>query len=190
MTDLNPHLSDSKSEAFPIKLTHIKIWCCEEASNPRPFPYRGSALPTELSQHGASGRDRTADASLFRTPLYRLSYRSIFYAQRSCCMRNILLRLALCAILADGVGFEPTHPTKGLLFSRQLPLPRIFRLSHPIQLRATVLSRAFSPRINPPLPPSGTCHLQTDALQRACSLYTNLANLVPMVRFELTLNRV
>ena len=146
---MNPHLPSSKPGAFPIKLTHIMLviprgieprpselqpdahtsyarepllWCCEEASNPRPVPYQGTILPTELSQPTyrretstpySSGNIRCKPNTWGRTSgAYRARRDNVRTGSRHnnlvIAQRNNLV-IARC-LLAAGVGFEPTHP--------------------------------------------------------------------------------
>lgn len=51
----------SKTLLYRVWLTksRLKFWCSLVNSNHWPFPYQGSALPTELRERGAPVRDRT-----------------------------------------------------------------------------------------------------------------------------------
>ncbi len=98
--------------------------------------------------------------------------------------QNRCSHLSACPAISGGWCRIRTHGT----FSGSLPFQDsaiVHSANHPIQLRATVPSRAFSPRLPLPLPPSGTCHRRVGgASTSVLSLYTSLANLVPMTGFE------
>ena len=62
--------------ALPLGYGTMYKWSGRRGSDPRPPPWQGGALPTELLPHMlcALGRNRTTDTQIFSLLLYRLSY--------------------------------------------------------------------------------------------------------------------
>ena len=75
---------------LPYHLAMPPYWSGRRDSNSRPPPWQGDALPlsyfriNQLSteNHGALGRNRTADTRIFSPLLYRLSYQGIMATRK------------------------------------------------------------------------------------------------------------
>ena len=90
-------------------------WCSHQDSNLR-------LITTNDLFYHLNYKSKLAENSVLETqPL-----------SRSLCLAN---KPEPCPVyspyLAAGVGFEPTRPFQDILFSRQLPLPRFFRINLP-----------------------------------------------------------
>ena len=74
--DLNRGMKVLQTFALPLGYGTMYKWSGRRGSDPRPPPWQGGALPTELLPHvyGALGRNRTTDTQIFSLLLYRLSY--------------------------------------------------------------------------------------------------------------------
>ena len=90
------------------------FWCIPQGSNPDLLGFNQARRPTTPEMHGAVEGLRTLISFLTRERLYQLSYQQQLYFGG---WRRIRTH---------------TPPSEGLRFSRPLPLPRFYRLSHPI----------------------------------------------------------
>ena len=117
-------------------------WSGRRGSNPRPHPWQGCALPTELLPHaanlsrrpvdaddlaGAEGQNRTDDTSIFSAVLYLLSYlgaskhvnNSSAQCQVECCTtEGIRPRSCIDSSAAIFQNTQPRSPSRYRLATR------------------------------------------------------------------------
>lgn len=74
---LEPEIAESKTAALPAWLRGNIGEINQTRTGSNGFTVRRVNLFAMTSIYGGPGRDRTADAQLFRLPLYQLSYRTI-----------------------------------------------------------------------------------------------------------------